>query len=231
MAMNFAPYQSSPPESERAKSPPPLRSPPGSPGPHHTRQQLPVRNISSVADREDPWAAARNQRLPDPSQYQDLDDDDDDDAEGEEEEGRASRNPYYNDYIGDRALEGGGSTALGGRGGLISVYETSLGLNIGIEAALAYLLLPPAAGVVLLLFEQKSDYVRFHAWQSSLLFSALFLLHIIFIWTTIVSWMLFAGDIGLIGYLAYGAWRYAETLDRVEVPIFGPLASSFVDDE
>lgn len=169
MAMNFAPYQSSPPESERAKSPPPLRSPPGSPGPHHTRQQLPVRNISSVADREDPWAAARNQRLPDPSQYQDLDDDDDDDAEGEEEQGRASRNPYYNDYIGDRALEGGGSTALGGRGGLISVYETSLGLNIGIEAALAYLLLPPAAGVVLLLFEQKSDYVRFHAWQSSLL--------------------------------------------------------------
>ena len=43
--------------------------------------------------------------------------------------------------------------------------------------------------------------------------------------------MLFACDIGLIAYLAYGAWRYAETLDRVEVPIFGRLASSFVDDE
>ena len=162
MAMNFAPYQSSPPESERAKSPPPLRSPPGSPGPH-SRQQ-PSRNISSVADREDPWAAARNQRLPSPSQYQDLDDEEE--AEGI---GRASRNPYYNDYIGNRALEGGGNTALGGRGGLTSVYETSLGLNIGIEATLAYLLLPPAGGVVLLLFEHKSDYVRFHAWQSSLL--------------------------------------------------------------
>ncbi|KAI5360467.1 hypothetical protein Slin14017_G086420 [Septoria linicola] len=227
MAMNFAPYQSSPPESERAKSPPPLRSPPGSPGPH--RQAAPSRNMSSVADREDPWAAARNQRLPSPSQYQDLDDDGEED--GEVTIGRGSRNPYYNDYIGGRALEGGGQTALGGRGGLTSVYETSLGLNIGMEATLAYLLLPPAGGVVLLLFEHKSDYVRFHAWQSALLFSALFLIHIIFSWTSIISWMLFVCDILIIGYLAYGAWRYAETLDRVEVPIFGRLASSFVDDE
>jgi uncharacterized membrane protein len=56
------------------------------------------------------------------------------------------------------------------------------------------LLLPPAGGVFLLLFEHKSDYVRyvnehwegsvgiagwflrnrFHAWQSSMLFSAIF---------------------------------------------------------
>lgn len=75
--------------------------------------------------------------------------------------------------------------------------------------------------------KMKRGWLTYHVAR----FSALFLLHIIFIWTTIVSWMLFAGDIGLIGYLAYGAWRYAETLDRVEVPIFGPLASSFVDDE
>lgn len=84
---------------------------------------------------------------------------------------------------------------------------------------------------MLLLFEHKSDYVRFHAWQSALLFSALFLVHVIFSWTSIISWMLFACDIMIIGYLAYGAWRYAESLDRVEVPIFGRLASSFVDDE
>lgn len=76
-------------------------------------------------------------------------------------------------------------------------------------------------------WENEKGWLTYHVAR----FSALFLLHIIFIWTTIVSWMLFAGDIGLIGYLAYGAWRYAETLDRVEVPIFGPLASSFVDDE
>lgn len=39
---------------------------------------------------------------------------------------------------------------------------------------MAYLVLPPAGGVFLLLVEHKSDYVRFHAWQSSLLFSAMF---------------------------------------------------------
>lgn len=99
------------------------------------------------------------------------------------------------------------------------------------EACLAYLLLPPAGGVVLLLFEHKSDYVRFHAWQSALLFSAIFLLHIIFSWTKIISWMLFAFDLVLIGWLTYGAYRNAETLDRLEVPFFGRLASSFVDDE
>ncbi len=112
-----------------------------------------------------------------------------------------------------------------------SVFETSLGIPLKFEACLAYLLLPPAGGVVLLLFEHKSDYVRFHAWQSAMLFSAIFLVHIIFSWTAIVSWMLFAGDVVLILYLTLCAFRNADTLDRVEVPFFGRLASSFVDDE
>nr|XP_023900348.1 uncharacterized protein LOC112012199 [Quercus suber]POE50718.1 upf0132 membrane protein [Quercus suber] len=213
MAMNFAPYQAEP-ELERAKSPP-LRSPNASPPP---RQQPPAiqRNISSVADQDDPWAAARNQRLDSPSQYYD--------DENEEGYTDIDRDPRRNDYIGHDALQGGGVT-----GG--DIFQTSLGLNIGLEACLAYLLLPPAGGVVLLLFERKSDYVRFHAWQSAIVFGALFLVHIIFSWTAIISWMLFALDLLLIGYLTYGAWRHAETLDRVEVPFFGRLASNFVDDE
>ena len=217
MAMNFAPYQSSPPESERAKSPPPARSPTASPKPQHSRQNS--RNIASIADQSDPWAAARNQRLPNPSAYEDLDG-----------EGPQPYNTRYNDYIGSSALEGGGATTSNYREG-ISVFETSLGLPLNIEAALAYLLLPPAGGVVLLLFEHKSDYVRFHAWQSALLFSGMFLVHVIFSWTRVISWILFVGDLGLIAWLSYGAFRNAETLDRVEVPILGRLASSFVDDE
>lgn len=43
--------------------------------------------------------------------------------------------------------------------------------------------------------------------------------------------MLLAFDLLLIGYLVLGAWRNADTLDRVEVPVFGRLASGFVDDE
>lgn len=53
-------------------------------------------------------------------------------------------------------------------------FETRLGIRMDYEACLAYLALPPAGGVLLLVLEHKSDYVRFHAWQSSLLFTFLF---------------------------------------------------------
>lgn len=215
MAMNFAPYQSSPPESERAKSPPPLRSPASSPKP---QQQRPQRNISSIADNDDPWAAARAQRLPSPSNYVD----DPEDAGGYTD--LESGNPRHNDYIGQSALSGGGITYG-------DVFETSLRIPLQIEACLAYLLLPPLGGVLLLVLEHKSDYVRFHAWQSALLFSALFMVHVIFSWTSVISYMLLTCDLLLIAYLTYGAYRNAETLDRVEVPFIGRLASSFVDDE
>jgi uncharacterized membrane protein len=207
MAVNFAPYQSSPPESTRVASPP-LRSPTASPKLH---QPKPQRNISSIADREDPWAAARAQRLPSPSQYAD-------DEYTDLESGQR------NDYL-DSSVEAPAYT------GNASGFETSLGISLQLEATLAYLLLPPAGGVVLLIFEQKSDYVRFHAWQSALVFTAALLLHIIFSWTSIVSYMLLVGDLVLIAYLAWGAYSNADTLDRVELPFFGRLASGFVDDE
>lgn len=43
----------------------------------------------------------------------------------------------------------------------LGAFETSLPIRMDIEAALAYLLLPPAGGVFLLLTEHKSDYVRY----------------------------------------------------------------------
>ena len=57
------------------------------------------------------------------------------------------------------------------------------------------------------------------------------LLHIILIWSSILSWMLFVVDLGFIGFLTSRAYRDAEGLDRFEVPFFGGLASSFVDSE
>lgn len=73
--------------------------------------------------------------------------------------------------------------------------------------------------------------VRFHAWQSALLFTAVFVLHLIFSWSTFISWLMFVGDVAGIGYLSFRAYRDAETLDRCEVPFFGRLASSILDDE
>jgi uncharacterized membrane protein len=109
-------------------------------------------------------------------------------------------------------------------------------MRLDYEACLAYLLLPPAGGVFLLVVERKSDYVRydipgslsflvdpasrswilfsalanarfrFHAWQSSLLFSAMFILHLLFMRWTFFSWIIFLADIGLMGYLTYRAY-------------------------
>ena len=95
---------------------------------------------------------------------------------------------------------GHGNTGYGRdlEGGHVSLgaFETSLPIRMDVEAALAYLLLPPAGGLILLLAEHKSDYVRyvfgvkyaglveeikvanfshrFHAWQSSMLFAVIF---------------------------------------------------------
>lgn len=47
----------------------------------------------------------------------------------------------------------------------MNLFETSLPMRMDYEAMLAYLLLPPAGAVFLLLMEHKSDYVRWVAWK------------------------------------------------------------------
>ncbi|MCJ1345524.1 hypothetical protein MMC31_003731 [Peltigera leucophlebia] len=113
----------------------------------------------------------------------------------------------------------------------VNLFETSLPMRLDYEAMVAYLLLPPAGGVLLLLMEHKSDYVRFHAWQSSLLFTFVFVIHLIFSWSAFISWTLLVIDIAVIALLSLHAYQDADTLDRFEVPFFGGLASSFVDSE
>ncbi|CAL5872585.1 uncharacterized protein PFLUO_LOCUS6850 [Penicillium psychrofluorescens] len=113
----------------------------------------------------------------------------------------------------------------------LGAFETSLPIRMDIEAALAYLLLPPAGGVFLLLTEHKSDYVRFHAWQSSMLFTVIFILHLILSWSSFLSRALFIIDLVIIGFLSMKAYLGVDTLEHFEVPFFGRLANSFVDDE
>ncbi|KAF2226310.1 hypothetical protein BDZ85DRAFT_48597 [Elsinoe ampelina] len=229
--MNFAPYQSSPPESTRALSPPP-RSPTASPRPTHTKRTS-TDVPRSIASTTDPWAASRTNRLPSPSRFSPSYQDNVEGESGGGGGGRGGTGRGYEDVEGQRSGgEGGYFTGRGGgQGGVGDVFETSLGFRMDVEAALAYLLLPPAGGVALLVFEHKSDYVRFHAWQSALVFSAAFVLHLLFSWTSVLSWLLFIGDLALIAYLTFHAYRDAETLDRCELPFFGRLASRFVDNE
>lgn len=55
---------------------------------------------------------------------------------------------------------------------------------------------------------------RFHAWQSSLLFTAMFVVHLLVSWSTFLGWVVFLGDLVLIGWLVLNAYRDADTLDR-----------------
>lgn len=216
--MDFAPYQVSP-EETRALSPPP-RTSTSSP-----RQSIsPIRRSFSPGVRSPAFlqstsnAAAKNGNFAPNSTsnpwiqrdgyfpvvnnrggYQDV------------ESGRVEGGGYNS----------GGSAGAGYGGGNregLHEFETSLPLRLDYEACLAYLLLPPAGGMLLLVLERKSDYVRlvardkrkdcvnrdcpwrcsvgdflrqtlmntdrFHAWQSALLFTAMFVVHLMFSWST-----------------------------------------------
>ncbi|KAJ1656102.1 hypothetical protein IWQ61_004271 [Dispira simplex] len=120
----------------------------------------------------------------------------------------------------------------GGRGMVrVNRYETSLPLRADIEAALAY----PfgcVSGVVLLIAEQKNDYVRFHAWQSCLFSTvALLVLVLVGLISTILYWVLLVLFIGALLALAYRAYRDGSTLDRYFLPHIGPYADAWVNSE
>ncbi|RIB01641.1 hypothetical protein C2G38_974427 [Gigaspora rosea] len=117
----------------------------------------------------------------------------------------------------------------------INKYETSLPIRVDVEAAMTYVL-GCVTGLLFLIVEQKNDYVRFHAWQSSLVFSTLFGIHFFILFLSeilseILSWILLVIEIGLAIYLGYQAYLDGVTLERFEVPFLGNLASTWVDSE
>ncbi len=65
-------------------------------------------------------------------------------------------NAFGNDYV-----SAGNNGGLGDRGMHFDAFQTSLPIRLDYEAMLAYILLPPAGPVLLLLTEHKSDYVRY----------------------------------------------------------------------
>ena len=94
------------------------------------------------------------------------------------------------------------------------------GWRTDIEAAGAYCL-GAITAIPILLFETKNNFVRFHAYvssvyvvpmidfgedlhryQSLMLSCALAIIHLIFIWSRFFSWVIFLADIGIFAYLA-----------------------------
>lgn len=72
---------------------------------------------------------------------------------------KPTANPWAPTTDNTRAFGSEGAGLEAGRGQL-NEFETSIPIRLDYLACLAYLLLPPAGGVILLVFEQKSDYVR-----------------------------------------------------------------------
>ncbi|KAI1133161.1 hypothetical protein F5Y10DRAFT_229520 [Nemania abortiva] len=219
--MDFAPYQSSPPEHNRPFSPP------AADGTASPRASLDQRRSFSPSQRN--FAAYSPPPLQHPQPQRSW---------------HAGYTSAEEGFGGGVGVGGGGDAGAGvgaggiglggsggGNGGFISEFDTSLGIRLDYEAVLAYIGLPPLGAIILLILERKSDYVRFHAWQSSLVFTVMFILHLLFSWSTFLSWVIVLGDLGLIGFLALHAYRDADTLDRFEVPVFGSIASRILDDE
>ncbi|KAH9904036.1 hypothetical protein F4778DRAFT_733672 [Xylariomycetidae sp. FL2044] len=214
--MDFAPYQSSPPENSRPFSPP--RSTTASPrasldnnnynynrgfaSPPPLQHPQPQRNWQHGGFGNDPYASSS--------------------AEAEAGVGVG---------VGGGGEEGGAQAGAYYRDGVVSEFDTSLGIRLDYEACLAYLALPPLGAIILLILERKSDFARFHAWQSSLIFTVIFIIHLLFSWSRFLSWVFILADLCLMGFLALRAYRDADTLDRFEVPFFGHIASRFLDDE
>ncbi|KAM7203420.1 hypothetical protein V8F20_004014 [Naviculisporaceae sp. PSN 640] len=208
--MDFAPYQSSPPEHNRAFSPPSADGANGSP-----RTSYDARRSFSPK-----YQYRHAQFSPPPLQHP---------QPQRAWSGDGIRSPTSNIGVGSQV--GDYFNSIGAREGMVSEFDTTLGLRLDYEACLAYIALPPVGSIILLIMERQSDYVRFHAWQSSLVFTFMFVLHLIFSGSTFLSWVLFLGDLGLMGWLVFNAYRDADTLDRYELPIVGPLASKILDDE
>ncbi|KAK9470685.1 uncharacterized protein V1510DRAFT_422485 [Dipodascopsis tothii] len=113
----------------------------------------------------------------------------------------------------------------------LNQYETSLPFRLDWSAALTYVSLPPVGSVFMLIFETKSDYIRFHAWQASLLFAPIIIIFIILSFSTFLSWVIFGIYVIMALFLAFKAYRGADSLDRLELPFIGRLASDWVDSE
>lgn len=133
--MDFAPYQSSPPEHSRAFSPPP-----GSP--LQQGEAAGRRSFSPTFQRPSPPPLQH----PQPQR-------------GWQRSSSLANNGEF------QQPQAGGGPAAGGegaaeRGGFVSEFDTSLGVRLDYEAAACYLALPPLGSIVLLIFERKSDYVR-----------------------------------------------------------------------
>ena len=79
--------------------------------------------------------------------------------------------------------------------------ESSTGMSANVAGLLCYVLVW-ITGIVFVVLEKKSTFVKFHAWQSIMTFGLLTVANLILSWIPIVGWILSI----LIGILMFVLW-------------------------
>jgi uncharacterized membrane protein len=79
--------------------------------------------------------------------------------------------------------------------------ESSTGLSANVAGLLCYVL-GWVTGIIFVVLEKKSTFVKFHAWQSIMTFGVLFVASLILSWIPIFGWILGI----LIGILSFILW-------------------------
>jgi uncharacterized membrane protein len=101
--------------------------------------------------------------------------------------------------------------------------ESSTGLSDNVAGLLCYVI-GWVTGVIFLVLEKKSTFVKFHAYQSIMTFGVLFVVSLIFSWIPIIGWIIGT----LIGVLSFILWIIlivqAGTGKMWKVPLAGDWA-------
>lgn len=137
--MDFAPYQSSPPEHSRVASPDRGASPRASLDASRRAFSPPTQH--GTAQSHPPLQHPQPQRL-----WANLD--------GQQSDWRADERAAY---AAQSTSTMPGSYPMAD----VSEFDTSLGIRLDYEASFAYLALPPIGAIFLLIVERNSDFVRY----------------------------------------------------------------------
>jgi uncharacterized membrane protein len=100
---------------------------------------------------------------------------------------------------------------------------SSTGLKENVAGALSYLL-GPITGILFLLMEKESQFVKFHAMQSTITFGGLWVINIILSFIPYIGWMLLP-IVNLIGLILWIVLIYkAYSNEWFKLPVVGDIA-------
>lgn len=104
--------------------------------------------------------------------------------------------------------------------------ETSTGIKENVAGLLCYIL-GWVTGIVFLIIEPKNKFVRFHAFQSIVVFGAYFIVAMIFTWIPFIGWII-AILIWILWFIFWVLLMYkAYQGEKYKVPIAGDLAEKW----